>query len=53
MEEIVSAYKALIDKLDEELAAIPKSMQGELLDVYQKILKSEKEKLITMLKTLQ
>ena len=52
MEEIISAYVSLINKLDEESLEISKSMQGELMELYQKIVYNEKEKLKAMLKTL-
>lgn len=52
MDGVISAYVSLIAKLEEEQAEIPGCMQGELLDLYQQILKDEKEKLSAMLKTL-
>lgn len=52
MDSVVTVYVSLIAKLDEEFDEISKCMQGELLELYRKILKDEKEKLSGMLRTL-
>ncbi len=52
MDEVISAYISLLAKLEEEMEEIRQCLQGDLLEKYQIILKSETKKIQQMLKTL-
>ena len=52
MEEIISAYQSLIEKLEEEYEQICGCLQGEILSRYQQILDDEKQRIQKMKRKL-